>query len=408
MMYAQVLVSALLFGSLWSSGAFLVYGRKQSGVKLQSWSTDDEFSKGQAVASISPRQSPTPQYIRSIIKTEKNPRLPVWPVLNGVFLFFLGLISPKLSATLEDTITGRVCPMPIDKSPFVLLVHHVHSFAAWDPVRFIQRKLILPEGFPSHPHRGFVTLTFILDGAFVHRDSLGDRQVYGRSDKESNNQPHSQWLNTGAGVLHEEMFVNEGWSTRQELFQLWINCPRLKKYNAPFSMLLGNDENTTPTVVQEKSKTLVLAGCYQNQCSAAPIDSELAVYYVSMEPNAMWTCDSDTMMTAMVYVRQGSLVCDDTSIEPHSMSYFDGQPGKIRLQTTNEPATFLFLAGQPLGEPVVQQGSFVLNSHDEINRVYADYQAGNFGQPWDHKLSDDEWKQHVQKYPCVYKPADTE
>jgi redox-sensitive bicupin YhaK (pirin superfamily) len=346
---------------------------------------------------------------RSILSLEKDPRLPVWPVVNGVLLWLVGLLSPKLSAQLEHVITGRVCPMSLsDSSPFILLVHHVHSFSAWDPVRYIQRQFILPEGFPSHPHRGFVTLTYILDGAFVHRDSLGQRQVYGTQEKPNNSAailPHSQWLHTGAGVLHEEMFLNQGLSTRQELFQLWINCPKAKKFDPPFSILLGGDdaEHPTPTVTQKGTSTLVLAGCYDGQCSAAPIDSNLQVLHVKMEANARWECDSELSST-LLYVRQGSVLCDGTPIPTHHRAHLDRSSRKIVLETTTEPADFLFLAGQPLYEPVVQQGSFVLSSNSEVNQAYLDYQTGNFGSPWDHKLSDEDWQQHVRTHPCLYKP----
>lgn len=349
---------------------------------------------------------------RSISSLEKNARLPVWPVANGVLLWLVGLLSPKWSARLENVITGRVCPMPLNSScsPFVLLVHHVHSFAPWDPIRWIQRKLILPEGFPSHPHRGFVTLTYILDGAFVHRDSLGHRQVYG-----SNKAHHSQWLYTGAGVLHEEMFLNEQTNflspSRQELFQLWINCPRTKKYNAPFSVLLGDKIGTddhskevnTPRIFQDKTSTLVLAGCYQGKCSAAPIDSPLMVLHVTMEPGARWECDT-ALPTALLYLRQGTVRSAETRIETHHVAQFENNRDKIVLETSDEPADFLFLAGEPLNEPVAQQGSFVLNNFDEINQAYNDYQTGRFGRPWDHELTDDEWRKHVIQYPCQYRP----
>ena len=161
------------------------------------------------------------------LKIEKFTRLPVWPVWQGVLLWMIEKLGggASLSAKLEDTLGGRVCPMILSDnnfaaSPFVLAVHHCHSFAWWDPIRYIQRQFILPEGFPSHPHRGFVTLTYILKGGMVHCDSLGVKQVY-----EEN---QAQWLDTGAGILHEEMFTTN--SSRQELYQIWINLPANCKF----------------------------------------------------------------------------------------------------------------------------------------------------------------------------------
>jgi hypothetical protein len=102
---------------------------------------------------------------RGIRRIEKFARLPVWPAWNGVLIWMVGkLFGNEAAAKLEDTITGRVCPNfydYVDTSPYIMLVHHCHSFHALDPLRYIQRTFF-PEGFPAHPHRGFITITYIL------------------------------------------------------------------------------------------------------------------------------------------------------------------------------------------------------------------------------------------------------
>jgi redox-sensitive bicupin YhaK (pirin superfamily) len=154
-------------------------------------------------------------------------------------------------------------------------------------MRAITRQF-LPEGFPAHPHRGFTTLTYILEGGFTHRDSLGIRQAYGSAGMKSNPNIVTpvQWLFTGAGLLHEEMFDTT--TSRQELYQLWINVPAQYKLSPPQVQLLsttrnGNTDETTlvdmPVVksqhtstdrdddrqqfVTTKSTTRVLAGTYR-------------------------------------------------------------------------------------------------------------------------------------------------
>ena len=162
-----------------------------------------------------------------------------------------------------------------------LTSHHItshtshHNFWKWD---FLFRKLsafVLPEGFPAHPHRGFTTLTYFLPsssendnnsksggGGFIHRDSLGVKQKYGSlGSSNNNNNPrytdHAQWLFTGSGMLHEEMFdfeeeeksggTDEKYNSRYELYQLWINVPSNYKLNPPKVQLLrtgtGSDDN---------------------------------------------------------------------------------------------------------------------------------------------------------------------
>jgi redox-sensitive bicupin YhaK (pirin superfamily) len=112
----------------------------------------------------------------------KFPRLPFWPVTHGLLIMLIDKLGFRESSQqLEDSIGGRVCPMMLEGTtadPFILMVHHTHSFAWWDPFRWLVARLI-PEGFPAHPHAGFCTLTYVLRGRVRHRDSIGCKQTYG-------------------------------------------------------------------------------------------------------------------------------------------------------------------------------------------------------------------------------------
>jgi quercetin 2,3-dioxygenase len=376
-----------------------------------------------------------PQYqqqIRSVQRIEKFARLPVWPVLNGVFIWFVGnIFGHERAAQLESIITGRVCPnfyQYTDTSPFIMLVHHCHTFHTLDPIRYIQRALF-PEGFPAHPHRGFITITYILHGGFIHRDSEGIYQTYGSSLQTGNpddvqqpntyNKKHTQWLTTGRGMLHEEMFdipntfdINN-LSSRQELYQIWLNVPAKYKMVEPCSLLLGGN-NETPTIYGEDgiSKTLVLAGSYNGQSSIAPIVTELVLFHVTLQPGTTWRYILPTPQyeTAFIYVRQGSLhtIGPTTDIENkngefvipvHHTAYFDRVGGNIIAVTAgnDEVADFMFLSGVPIKEPCYASGSMVMNYPSEIEDAYNDYQMGKFGIPWDYKLSNEQWKKFVQK-----------
>ena len=372
-----------------------------------------------------------PAAYRKIHRVEKFARLPVWPVLNGVFLWFVGnIFGLEKAAQLENAITGRVCPnfyQYRDTSPFIMLVHHCHTFSALDPVRYIQRTFF-PEGFPAHPHRGFITITYILHGGFIHRDSEGVYQAYGAASDASLGTNHSdrydgkhtQWLTTGRGMLHEEMFdittkfdLNHLHS-RQELYQIWLNVPARYKMDEPYSLLLGgNDE--TPVVYSDdgKSKTLVLAGSYNGQSSKAPILTELVLFHVTLQPGASWKFNAPSSLyeTAFIYVRQGTLRSlgddssgqdnrdDEVTIPVHHTAYFERQGGDTIQVTagTEDVADFMFLAGVPIQEPCYASGSMVMNYPSEIDEAYQDYQKGLFGVPWDHKLSNEDWKVHVQR-----------
>mmetsp|Transcript_6885 Transcript_6885/g.10893 ORF Transcript_6885/g.10893 Transcript_6885/m.10893 type:complete len:332 (-) Transcript_6885:1545-2540(-) len=120
--------------------------------------------------------------VRLLSRIEKPPRLPVWPVANGILYTLFDLIGLESVANyLEKTFGGRVAPAMldyVDTNPFILVVHHRHSFSPLDVLLRPITKLILPEGFPAHPHRGFETITYVLKGGFIHRDSMGIKMRY--------------------------------------------------------------------------------------------------------------------------------------------------------------------------------------------------------------------------------------
>jgi quercetin 2,3-dioxygenase len=291
-------------------------------------------------------------------------------------------------------------------------VHHCHSFSNADPLRFLQRTFF-PEGFPAHPHRGFVTITYILHGGFVHRDSMGIRQSYGTLPHHGGQ--HTQWLTTGRGLLHEEMFDltnSQGLlgNSRQELFQIWLNVPSRHKFDEPQSLLLGDRDDQTPVVEDAMSTTRVIAGTYQNRTAAAPTLSDLALFHVTLhEQGSSWKFDvPKSHETLFIYVRQGSLsALNSTSkdatatatIPAHSTAYFTSSGSSLTVTATASPgADFMVLSGAPIPEPCVALGSMVMTNNREIEQAYSDYQMGQFGAPWDHTLSDEKWQHHVQQH----------
>lgn len=383
----------------------------------------------------------TTQTERKIASIQKYARIPVWPAWNGAFLFFLSLlpfIPNSTIAKLEDKFGGRVCPNFFDSSdpssspsPFLMLVHHTHSFTSFDFLREFQKKVILPEGFPAHPHRGFITLTYCLKGGMIHRDSLGCKQTYGAQPRHGGNV--AQWLVAGAGMLHEEMwdvdYDKDGWASQQELFQLWVNLPSKDKMATPrFSLLNDHDHNpmdldldadlggdmdldniSIPVMEKDNTKTLVLVGEYDNLRSNVETFSPMSILHVQMEPNSSWSMTlPSSYKTGIMYMRTGSAFCnteyaEKQEIDTHYTATLTPYGGTFDVVAGGDGADFMFLAGEPLYEPVQAQGSMVMNSPEEINVAYNDYSRGKMGLPWDHNLTDEEWEMHVIKSPSVYK-----
>lgn len=380
---------------------------------------------------------------RTVIKLEKYTRLPIWPLWNGVLIFFLSklpFMSLERIAELEALIGGRVCPMPFPQedisaqtfktSPFIMLVHHVHNFHPWDPLRYIQR-FFFPEGFPAHPHRGFCTITYCLHGGMIHRDSMGIRQIYGASRDHS-----TQLLVAGKGVLHEEMW-DTSIDSKQELFQLWLNLPAKFKMITPAIQLLARRDDSMPTVVEytmqgqdkiKMSSTLVIAGSYNEHQSTMTLFSDITILHVHIfripslnideerQRTPFWRYHlPDHYRTAILYVRSGSINISGTRVPPHHTVFLSQTGNELAVSLdqhyrpfassygVNSPeqhvgADFIVMAARPLDEPVVVEGSMVMNSYNEIYQAYQDYQTGAFGLPWKETLSNDEWRDHVKKY----------
>lgn len=363
-------------------------------------------------------------------KIDKFARLPVWPVLNGVFIFFLSKVfGNEIASKVEDSIGGRVCPNffnpPESTSPFIMLVHHVHAFSLLDPVRYIQRTFF-PEGFPAHPHRGFITVTYCMSGGMVHRDSLGVKQTYGAEPRH--NGKHTQWLTAGAGILHEEMWdVSSNLSDRQELYQLWLNLPAKYKMCNPSVHLLGGEEET-PTVTESSTETgttetIVICGEHNGKQARFSQGGEVentfipnvTILHVKMRAGSTFTHEfPPSHDNLIIYIRKGSVMIKDTEIKTHHIAYLsppisynnDSGNSYISIKTApdGDEADFLFLSGESLKEPVSAQGSMVMNYPDEINVAYNDWQNFKMGaRSWDHKISDEEWIELTKQFPSQYR-----
>ena len=252
----------------------------------------------------------------SVENMEKHPRLPVWPAWFGIVYILLDLLlgKPSVGAWLEDRFGGRVCPMifrdTAASDPFLLVAHHRHSFNAFDPFRYLFR-FLLPEGFPAHPHRGFETVTYVLRGGLVHRDSLGVKKSYGAPKDSSGSGADAavQWMTAGSGMLHEEMWrTGEALeSSDQELFQIWVNLPKADKYTNPRMQMLGSSDTAesfsasklggmltevhergpVPTVEPAPGVSVrIVAGEADGVRSPIETFSDMAILHVTLQPGA--------------------------------------------------------------------------------------------------------------------------
>lgn len=247
-------------------------------------------------------------------------------------------------------------------------------------------------GFPVHPHRGFETVTIVLQGYVDHSDSKGATGRYAAGDV--------QWMTAGSGIQHAEMFplVHDDKENTMELFQVWLNLPSKDKFvDCYYKMLWAED---IPVVVEKntagnEARINVIAGSYKGTQSLDPNPNSWAnnrknhvgIWTIQLEPGASFTLPSisSTLNRNLYYYKGSSITIDSTTIKSSSSIKLAGNE-EIEVINGKEESYLLLLEGEPINEPVVNYGPFVMNTMDEIQQAYKDYNATQFGGwPWDKK-----------------------
>ena len=244
-------------------------------------------------------------------------------------------------------------------------------------------------GFPQHPHRGFETLTVVRRGMLDHSDSMGATARYGQGDV--------QWLSAGRGINHSEMFplLNREGANRLELFQIWLNLPSADKSAQPvFSMLW---KHTIPVHVARDTEgrtteVTIIAGRLgelkgppppPNSWASRP-DTEVAVWTVKMAPGARWTLPAASagIMRALYYFQGSGLSIGGRALAVQQRIDLRSE-AEVVLENGPQESELLMLQGRPIREPVVQYGPFVMNTREEIQQTFTEFQSTRFGGwPW--------------------------
>ncbi|MCM3568635.1 pirin family protein [Neobacillus mesonae] len=244
-------------------------------------------------------------------------------------------------------------------------------------------------GFPAHPHKGFETVTIVLEGFVDHFDSTGAKGRYGNGDV--------QWLTTGKGCLHSEMFplVHQDKGNPLELFQIWLNLAAKDKTADPdYKMLWAEDIPTAETTGSNGKKTTVrlIAGRLQEKNSLDPAsaswakdpDHHVGIYLIKMEPEAVFTLPavSSTLNRNLYFYEGEEIHLEGTSIPASHRVKLAGDQ-EIAITNGDKEAYILVLEGEPIKEPVAQYGPFVMNTEQEIRAAFNEYQRNQFGGwPW--------------------------
>ncbi len=228
-------------------------------------------------------------------------------------------------------------------------------------------------GFPPHPHRGFETVTYMLDGHMRHEDHLGNVGELTAGGV--------QWMTAAGGIIHSEMPQQQAGLMRG--FQLWVNLPAREKMKAPSYRDIPATEIPERTLA-DGSTVKVIAGSAELQGetvtgAVSGITTEPLYLDVSLHPGAQFRQLVTAGHNAFVYAYEGALSIAGEAV-PNSHAAILGAGDEVALQAGPDGARFLLIAGKPLHEPVVQYGPFVMNTREEIEQAVRDYQAGTLAQ----------------------------
>jgi len=228
-------------------------------------------------------------------------------------------------------------------------------------------------GAPDHPHRGFETVTYVLEGEMEHEDSAGHRGKLGPGDV--------QWMTAGAGIIHSEMpserIRKEG--GRVHGFQIWVNLPKDEKMARPRYQEYGSGELPVAKSADGKATVRVIAGEALGARAVIETRTPIVLQDWTVQPGADVRIAVPAGLQAFVYVFEGSARVASREIDEGQMAVL-GPGTSVRLSGANGPGRLLLLAGAPLREPVARYGPFVMNTRSELVQAFDDFQTGKMGE----------------------------
>ena len=253
---------------------------------------------------------------------------------------------------------------PQEFSPFLLM-----DYAG--PVEFSPA---VGRGVGEHPHRGFETVTIVYSGQVEHRDSAGGGGIIGPGDV--------QWMTAGSGLVHEERhgpdFQKKGGLF--EMVQLWVNLPKKDKMAKPKYQGIKNEQIPTVNLDGGSGQLRVIAGEFKGQKGPASTFSAMNLWDIRAKAGKALKLEVPEGHTTAVFVLSGKIqLVDGKTLGPAEIAVFERDGSELGFQIV-EDAKLLFLGGEPLREPVIGYGPFVMNTQAEIYQAFTDYEQGRMGQ----------------------------
>ena len=241
-----------------------------------------------------------------------------------------------------------------DFDPFLML----DSFDSLDSNDYLA-------GFPTHPHRGIETITYLIKGKIEHEDSMGNKDVIREGE--------SQWMTAGSGILHQEMPVK---CDRMLGFQLWLNLPAQHKMTEP--SYLSITKNMIPIVHSDEAEVRILTGSFQGVQGTMPSYIQVSVYDIELKAGKSIDIPTNPQEKVFIFIIQGNAHIEGQKISEKTAVLF-GQGDYIQVSSDqNAPSRFVFYSGKALHEPIAWGGPIVMNTKDELQLAFDELDRGTF------------------------------
>lgn len=257
-------------------------------------------------------------------------------------------------------------------------VSYIDPFLLLDEMGPMEFKPGEAKGAPDHPHRGFETVTYLLEGTFEHKDSSGNSGKLNAGD--------IQWMTAGSGVVHSEMpeveFSKKG--GRLHGFQLWVNLPQKDKMTNPYYQDIPSSKIPVVKLLEDGGDVKVIAGKAFDVESVIRTKIPIEYLHFTLNPGSEIKHHLQSNYNAFAYVisGEGTFGDDEKYAKRENVIIFNNDGENIKIKSSkdaNEPLQFLFISGVPLNEPIARYGPFVMNTKQEINQAIEDYRNGKLG-----------------------------
>lgn len=250
-------------------------------------------------------------------------------------------------------------------SPFILLDYNPPHYFEPSNVRL---------GVGAHPHRGFETVTIAYQGKVEHHDNKGNHGIIGPGDV--------QWMTAGSGVLHKE-YHEEEFNKNGGMFhmiQLWVNLPKSHKMTDPKYQTLLKENMGIVELEDNKGEISIIAGEVSGVKGPASTFTNINMYNVNLKNHGDVTIKEPSSYNTGILILKGEVKINDSKVgSERDFILFENMEGDIQIESISEDAAFIVLSGEPINEPIVAYGPFVMNTEEKIRQAYNDMFSNKFG-----------------------------